>query len=145
MSTTWIARYTLRTKDITSSAIRELLKITQRPEKESAICPCLWPVILAGSRTQFVPVLNSLKEIEMSLSETERIIANQKRILQDQALILRGQEEIKRNQELFAVIVRNQEEILAGQRHCMYREALEEHLRSEEIRATTKVESPTHH
>ncbi|MGA8492872.1 MAG: PLP-dependent aminotransferase family protein [Terriglobales bacterium] len=31
MSTAWTARYALRTKGITSSAIRELLKITQRP------------------------------------------------------------------------------------------------------------------
>lgn len=32
MSTAWTARYALRTKGIKSSAIRELLKITQRPE-----------------------------------------------------------------------------------------------------------------
>jgi 2-aminoadipate transaminase len=32
MSTAWTARYALRTKGITSSAIRELLKVTQRPE-----------------------------------------------------------------------------------------------------------------
>ena len=32
MSIAWIPRYALRTKDIESSAIRELLKITQRPE-----------------------------------------------------------------------------------------------------------------
>ncbi len=31
MSTAWTARYALRTKTITSSAIRELLKVTQRP------------------------------------------------------------------------------------------------------------------
>src|SRR5450755_861698 len=31
MSTAWTARYALRTKGITSSAIRELLKITQKP------------------------------------------------------------------------------------------------------------------
>jgi 2-aminoadipate transaminase len=32
MSTTWASRYALRTRTIKSSAIRELLKITQRPE-----------------------------------------------------------------------------------------------------------------
>jgi 2-aminoadipate transaminase len=32
MSTAWTSRYALRTKGIKSSAIRELLKITQRPE-----------------------------------------------------------------------------------------------------------------
>jgi len=32
MSTAWTARYALRTKGITSSAIRELLKVTQHPE-----------------------------------------------------------------------------------------------------------------
>src|SRR5208282_1950595 len=32
MSTAWTARYALRTKGITSSAIRELLKVTQKPE-----------------------------------------------------------------------------------------------------------------
>ena len=32
MSIAWIPRYALRTRDIKSSAIRELLKITQRPE-----------------------------------------------------------------------------------------------------------------
>jgi len=32
MSTAWKSRYALRTKDLKSSAIRELLKITQRPE-----------------------------------------------------------------------------------------------------------------
>ncbi len=31
MSTAWTARYALRTKGITSSRIRELLKLTQRP------------------------------------------------------------------------------------------------------------------
>ena len=31
MSTAWTSRYALRTKGIKSSAIRELLKITQRP------------------------------------------------------------------------------------------------------------------
>ena len=31
MSTAWTARYALRTKGITTSAIRELLKITQKP------------------------------------------------------------------------------------------------------------------
>lgn len=31
MSTAWTSRYALRTKGITSSAIRDLLKITQRP------------------------------------------------------------------------------------------------------------------
>lgn len=31
MSTAWTARYARRTKGITSSQIRELLKITQRP------------------------------------------------------------------------------------------------------------------
>ncbi|MFZ0779556.1 MAG: hypothetical protein WAM86_00305, partial [Candidatus Sulfotelmatobacter sp.] len=31
MSTAWTARYALRTKGITSSQIRDLLKITQRP------------------------------------------------------------------------------------------------------------------
>ncbi len=32
MSTAWTSRYALRTKGIKSSAIRELLKITQSPE-----------------------------------------------------------------------------------------------------------------
>ena len=32
MSTAWTSRYALRTKGIKGSAIRELLKITQRPE-----------------------------------------------------------------------------------------------------------------
>src|ERR1700751_5758658 len=32
MSTAWTSRYALRSKGIKSSAIRELLKITQRPE-----------------------------------------------------------------------------------------------------------------
>ena len=32
MSTAWTSRYAQRTKGIKSSAIRELLKITQRPE-----------------------------------------------------------------------------------------------------------------
>ena len=32
MSTAWTSRYARRTKGIKSSAIRELLKITQRPE-----------------------------------------------------------------------------------------------------------------
>jgi 2-aminoadipate transaminase len=32
MSTAWTSRYALRTKNIKGSAIRELLKITQRPE-----------------------------------------------------------------------------------------------------------------
>ena len=31
MSTAWTSRYALRTKGITSSRIRELLKLTQRP------------------------------------------------------------------------------------------------------------------
>jgi 2-aminoadipate transaminase len=31
MSTAWTARYALRTKGITSSQIRELLKFTQKP------------------------------------------------------------------------------------------------------------------
>ena len=31
MSTAWTSRYALRTKGITSSQIRELLKLTQRP------------------------------------------------------------------------------------------------------------------
>ena len=31
MSTAWTSRYALRTKGITSSQIRELLKITQKP------------------------------------------------------------------------------------------------------------------
>jgi len=31
MSTAWTSRYALRTKGITSSQIRELLKVTQRP------------------------------------------------------------------------------------------------------------------
>jgi len=32
MSTAWTSRYAQRTKHVKSSAIRELLKITQRPE-----------------------------------------------------------------------------------------------------------------
>src|SRR5215813_15643863 len=32
MSTAWTSRYAQRTKNVKSSAIRELLKITQRPE-----------------------------------------------------------------------------------------------------------------
>lgn len=32
MSTAWKSRYALRTKSLKSSAIRELLKITQKPE-----------------------------------------------------------------------------------------------------------------
>jgi DNA-binding transcriptional regulator YhcF (GntR family) len=79
----------------------------------------------------------------MSLSETEVVIANQKTILENQALILKGQAEIKKNQATLSVIVRNQEEILAAQRHCMYREALEEHLKSCESRGTTKEELAT--
>ncbi|MFZ0770424.1 MAG: hypothetical protein WCA49_04280 [Candidatus Sulfotelmatobacter sp.] len=67
------------------------------------------------------------------LSETETVLANQKTILKNQALILQGQEEIKKNQELLQVIVDNQEKILAAQRHCMYREAAEHYLRSDEV------------
>ncbi|MFZ0419659.1 MAG: hypothetical protein WAM04_16290 [Candidatus Sulfotelmatobacter sp.] len=67
------------------------------------------------------------------LSEIEAILANQKTILQNQALILKGQEEIKKNQATLGVIVRNQEEILAAQRHCMYRDALEGYLKSAEL------------
>ena len=32
MSTAWTSRYALRTKGVKSSAIRELLKITQQPQ-----------------------------------------------------------------------------------------------------------------
>jgi DNA-binding transcriptional regulator YhcF (GntR family) len=79
----------------------------------------------------------------MSLSEV--VIANQKTILENQALILKGQEEIKKNQATFNVIVRNQEEILAAQRHCMYREALEEHLKSCESAGVTIDKFATRH
>jgi len=72
------------------------------------------------------------------LSETEAVLANQKKILQNQALILKGQEEIKKNQETLNVIVNNQEKILAAQRHCMYRDAVEESLRSGEMTGVTK-------
>jgi DNA-binding transcriptional regulator YhcF (GntR family) len=81
----------------------------------------------------------------MSLLETKVVIANQKTILENQALILKGQEEIKKNQATLNVIVRNQEEILAAQRHCMYREALEEHLKTCESIGVTKEKLATRH
>jgi hypothetical protein len=81
----------------------------------------------------------------MSLSELEVVIANQKTILENQALILKGQEEIKKNQATLNVIVHNQEEILAAQRHCMYREALEEHLKSCESMGVTGDKLATSH
>jgi hypothetical protein len=79
------------------------------------------------------------------LSKAELTLANQKTILQNQALILKGQEEIKKNQETLNVIVNNQEKILAAQRHCMYRDAVEEYLRSGEIRGTTKEQLAKRH
>ena len=78
------------------------------------------------------------------LSETEVILANQKTILQNQALILKGQEEIKKNQELLQVIVNNQEQILAGQRHCMYRDAADQYLRTARDPETRQIESTRH-
>jgi hypothetical protein len=79
------------------------------------------------------------------LSKAELILANQKTILQNQASILKGQEEIKKNQETLNVIVNNQEKILAAQRHCMYRDAVEEYLRSGEIRGATKEQLAKRH
>jgi hypothetical protein len=79
------------------------------------------------------------------LSKAELILANQKTILQNQASILKGQEEIRKNQEILNVIVNNQEKILAAQRHCMYRDAVEEYLRSGEIRGTTKEQLAKRH
>ncbi len=61
--------------------------------------------------------------------ETETVLANQKTILQNQALILKDQECIKKSLELLSVIINNQHEILAEQRHCMYRDAVEEYLK----------------
>jgi hypothetical protein len=57
----------------------------------------------------------------MSLSQIDLVIANQKTNFQNRASILKSQEEIKKNQATLSVIVRSQEEILAAQRHCMYR------------------------
>jgi hypothetical protein len=79
-----------------------------------------------------------------TLSETEVILANQKTILQNQVLILKGQEEIKKNQELLNTIVKNQDQILAGQRHCMYRDALEQYLRTARDPETRQIESMRH-
>jgi hypothetical protein len=78
------------------------------------------------------------------LSETESILANQKTILQNQALILKGQEEIKKNQELLSVIVKNQDQILAAQRHCMYRDCVEQYLRTARDPETRQIETMRH-
>ena len=78
----------------------------------------------------------------MPNSEMHLLIANQKTILENQALILKGQEEIKNSQ---AAVIRNQGEILAGQRHCMYRDAWEERLVREQIKAATDGQLPTQH
>jgi hypothetical protein len=79
------------------------------------------------------------------LSKAKIIIANQKTILENQALILQGQQEIRQRQETLDVIVNNQEKILAAQRHCMYRDAVEHYLRSGEIPGATREQLAKRH
>jgi len=73
MSTAWTSRYALRTKGIKSSAIRELLKITQRPEIISFAgglpAPDVFPIQRFQEACQAVLQTNGATALQYSATE----------------------------------------------------------------------------
>jgi 2-aminoadipate transaminase len=73
MSTAWTSRYALRTKGIKSSAIRELLKITQRPEIISFAgglpAPEVFPIARFREACQIVLETNGPASLQYSATE----------------------------------------------------------------------------